>query len=374
MTFKVKALKDIATVTMGQSPKSEYYNNEEKGIPFLQGVRTFGEIFPEIDTYTTKAAKIAEKGDILFTVRAPVGEVNIAPCNLCIGRGLAAISSNNQKFLYYLLKNNKSNYENFSTGTIYSSINKGTLENLEFLIPDEESCIKISDILYNLDQKIILNNKIIANLEAQAQAIFKSWFIDFEPFRDGEFIDSELGRIPEGWKVSTTGDEFIITYGKNLPTKKLLSNGYPVFGGNGKIGYYSEYLYEKPRILVSCRGAASGKVIISTPFSFITNNSLVFNEIEDEYFYYFINLFNNIEFETYVTGSAQPQLTISNSKNIKIIKPKIETIRAFNKICEPMFNLQYKLNQQNNILNTLRDTLLPKLMSGEIDVSQISID
>ena len=84
MEFEKTKLKDFATITMGQSPKSEFYNNEGKGLPFLQGVRTFGEIYPTIDTYTIKGNKIAEKGDILFTVRAPVGDINISPEKLCL--------------------------------------------------------------------------------------------------------------------------------------------------------------------------------------------------------------------------------------------------------------------------------------------------
>lgn len=373
MKFKNQKLKEFANVNMGQSPKSEFYNTTGEGMPFLQGVRTFGEIYPDIDTFTTKSHKIAEKGEILFTVRAPVGDVNICPEKICIGRGLASISSDNNIFLYYLLRNSRKKFNNVSTGTIYSSINKKELENLEFMIPNNDDCIKIADTLFNLDKKIEVNNKIIANLEEQAQAIFKSWFVDFEPFQDGNFVESELGMIPEGWKVSITGKEFDIEYGKNLPTKNLLKNGYPVYGGNGQIGFYNKYLYSKPRLLVSCRGAASGKVGLSKAYSFVTNNSLVFNEKIDEYFYYYKYLFNNIVFENYVTGSAQPQLTIKNSTNIRILIPNKNTISDFNKLVEANLKKQNVLDNENKKLAEIRNALLPKLMSGEIDVSNIKI-
>lgn len=373
MKYKKVRLKEFANVNMGQSPKSEFYNTKGEGMPFLQGVRTFGDMYPYIDTFTTKAHKIAEKGEILFTVRAPVGDVNICPEKICIGRGLASISSENNIFLYYLLRNSKKKFNNVSTGTIYSSINKKELENLEFMIPNNEDCIKIANILFCLDKKIEVNNKIIANLEEQAQAIFKSWFVDFEPFQDGNFVESEQGMIPEGWEVSITGEEFNIEYGKNLPTKNLLENGYPVYGGNGQIGFYNKYLYSKPRLLVSCRGAASGKVGLSKAYSFVTNNSLVFNEKIDEYFYYYKYLFNSIVFENYVTGSAQPQLTIKNSTNIKILVPNKNSICNFNKIIEGNFKEQNILDEENKKLAEIRDALLPKLMSGEIDVSNIKI-
>ncbi len=240
-------------------------------------------------------------------------------------------------------------------------------------VPTLEIQKSIASIMYSLDKKIEVNEKIISNLEEQAQAIFKSWFVDFEPFQDGNFVESELGMIPEGWKVSITGKEFDIEYGKNLPTKNLLKNGYPVYGGNGQIGFYNKYLYSKPRLLVSCRGAASGKVGLSKAYSFVTNNSLVFNEKIDEYFYYYKYLFNNIVFENYVTGSAQPQLTIKNSTNIRILIPNKNIISNFNKLVEANFKKQNVLDKENKKLAEIRDALLPRLMSGEIDVSNIKI-
>lgn len=235
-------------------------------------------------------------------------------------------------------------------------------------IPEIEVQENISKILNSFDQKIEVNKKIIANLEAQAQAIFKSWFVDFEPFQDGNFVESELGLIPEGWEVTTTGLEFNIEYGKQLPTKHLLPEGYPVFGGNGQIGYYNEFLYEKPKLIVSCRGAASGKTGVTLPYSFVTNNSLIFDEKDSQYFYYYKCLFDLLPFNNYVTGSAQPQLTITNSKNIKLLKPSTDEVVRFNRIAKPFFENNLLLNNENQTLAELRDTLLPKLMSGEIDL------
>src|SRR5699024_5253103 len=207
---------------------------------------------------------------------------------------------------------------------------------------------------------------IIANLEEQAQTIFKSWFVDFEPFQDGDFIKSELGELPEKWGMAKLSNLFEIKYGKNLPTKKLEEEGFPVFGGNGQIGYYHEYLFKEPKLLISCRGAASGKVLVSLPNSFITNNSLVMNEFNRDYFHYFKYLFNTIEFENYATGSAQPQITISNIKDIEVVVPTEDIIKKFNKLLNPFFTLQLNLKKENIRLEETRDILLPKLMSGEI--------
>lgn len=125
-------LSDIAAVTMGQSPKSSAYNSNQEGLPFLQGRTTFGDKYPYFDTWTTEWNKEANKGDILFTVRAPVGDINIATTRIAIGRGIAAITPKNVDtiYLYYLLRANKHNFLTSSAGTIFDSINKDALESI----------------------------------------------------------------------------------------------------------------------------------------------------------------------------------------------------------------------------------------------------
>ncbi|NMB29691.1 MAG: hypothetical protein GX991_06520 [Clostridiaceae bacterium] len=309
---------------------------------------------------------------------ATVGKLGILKKEMTTNQACCNLVANPDKcdyrFLFYYLLNNRKAIVSLANGAAQHNINQQIVRDFPFPVIDLAVQQRVAGLISSFDHKIELNNKIIANLEAQAQAIFKSWFVDFEPFQDRAFIESELGLIPEGWMVSTIGREFDIEYGKNLPTKHLSEKGYPVFGGNGQIGFYKEYLYEKPRILVSCRGAASGKVGLSKPYSYVTNNSLVFNEKREEYFYYFKYMFNGIQFENYVTGSAQPQLTIANSKDIKILIPKKEIAIMFNIIIGSYFTNQLTLSEQNRTLAQIRDMLLPKLMSGEIDVNNIKID
>lgn len=136
----LKKLSEISYITMGQSPSSKYYNNEENGLPFLQGRTTFGDKYPYFDTWTTNWNKEAQVNDLLFTVRAPVGDINISPCKIAIGRGLAAIhpTSVSYQYLYYLLISNKSKFITSSAGTIFDSINKNSLESIELYIHDDE--------------------------------------------------------------------------------------------------------------------------------------------------------------------------------------------------------------------------------------------
>lgn len=159
-------LSEIANITMGQSPKGSSYNENKTGKPFLQGRKTFGRIYPYIDTWTTEPNRIAKKGSILMSVRAPVGDVNIANSEICIGRGLCSINAknSNNRYLYYLLINSKSNIVNKSSGTVFDSINRKQLEDLEINIHNEKDQRKISSILSRIDEKIELNTHTNNNL------------------------------------------------------------------------------------------------------------------------------------------------------------------------------------------------------------------
>ncbi|MGC9049258.1 MAG: restriction endonuclease subunit S, partial [Patescibacteria group bacterium] len=198
---------------MGQSPSSRFYTLQQEGLPFYQGVTDFGDRFPKKSIYCINPIKIAEHGDVLFSVRAPVGEVNVAVEKCCIGRGVAALSmkNGNNIFLYYLLKMYAKQLKSIAGGTTYESINKDQIENIEFLIPeDSKEQKRIADILSAFDEKIEVNSKIIKTLEEMASAIFKEWFINFKfpGWEKTKFVDSELGKIPEGWRIGYLGDKF----------------------------------------------------------------------------------------------------------------------------------------------------------------------
>ena len=162
-------LEDIADVTMGQSPKSEFYNSDGEGMPFLQGNRTFGTMYPTFDTYTTKVTKMAKAGDVIMSVRAPVGDLNFTPVDMCLGRGVCGIrmKDGNQKFLFYLLKYYMPLLLKKESGTVFGSVNRNDINGLEVDIPEEESDQKIiARYLTMLDEKIEMNEKINKNLYA----------------------------------------------------------------------------------------------------------------------------------------------------------------------------------------------------------------
>lgn len=160
---------EIVDVTMGQSPKSEFYNAEKKGLPFLQGNRTFGFKYPTFDTYTTVMTKFAKAGDVIMSVRAPVGDLNITPVDICLGRGVCSLrmKNGNQSFLFYMMKYYVSRLIKRENGTIFGSVNKTDINGLEVDIPEGvEEQNKIARYLEMIDDKIELNYSINKNLAA----------------------------------------------------------------------------------------------------------------------------------------------------------------------------------------------------------------
>lgn len=160
-------LEEIVDVTMGQSPKSEYYNIEGKGYPFLQGNRTFGFKYPTFDTYTTVMTKSAKAGDVIMSVRAPVGDLNITPVDMCLGRGVCSLrmKNGNQSFLFYMMKYYIPHLVRKESGTVFGSVNRNDINGLEVDIPEDFLIQeKIARYLEMIDEKIELSNKINNNL------------------------------------------------------------------------------------------------------------------------------------------------------------------------------------------------------------------
>lgn len=164
-----KSIGEIAEIVMGQSPKSEFYNNNGEGMPFLQGNRTFGDLYPTFDTYTTHPVKTAKAGDIIMSVRAPVGDLNITPVDMCLGRGVCALrmKNGNQFYLFYLLMHNVKTLINRESGTVFGSVNyKDIASLLVDYEENEEEQQRIGKFLWSIDQKIEMNKAINDNLAA----------------------------------------------------------------------------------------------------------------------------------------------------------------------------------------------------------------
>lgn len=386
MEFKEVKLGEISNINMGQSPRSEFYS-EFEGTPFLQGNRTFQHIYPLIDTYTNKITKLANKNDILFSVRAPVGDMNIAPVDLCIGRGLCAINStnSNQEFLFYLLKSKLNELESHSTGTIFSSVNKKTLENFIVKVPSDSHQKNIGRLLSNLDKKIEINQNIIANLQELSQTLFKRWFVDFEfpdengnPYKSsgGEMVDSELGEIPKEWSIQTLNDISESYNTKRKPLSKLerekVTSIYPYYGATKIIDYVDDYLFDGKFILVGEDGTVQteeGHPFVQYVWGkfWVSNHAHILkgNNLSDETL---MLILNNIDIEPYITGAVQPKISKKNLNGIKVIIGTKLIYEKFDQYSDIYYKKIREISEEIKNLIELRDTLLPKLMSGELEI------
>ena len=250
-----------------------------------------------------------------------------------------------------------------------ASLNDGMIRRLKIRYPIRRDLQeKIGDVLYKYDSLIENNTKRIRLLEKMAENLYKEWFVRFR-FPGYEKAEMENG-LPKGWKIKRYEDELNVKYGKGLPTDRLTDKGYPVFGSNGQIGYYTSYMYEQPQILISCRGASSGVVNISLPMSFVTNNSLVceIGDKTESVFEYLKYYFLNTNLVQYQTGSAQPQITINNIVKLKMLVPLKEVQNKFAAKVMVFDKEMQNLAKQNTLLARRRDLLLPRLMSGKLEV------
>ena len=275
---------------------------------------------------------------------------------------------NDPKFLYYLCQTMP--FANFGGGSAVPTLNRNHIHPLETKIPVKvEDQRRIASILSSLDRKIELNNKINADLEEMAQAIFKNWFVDFEPFKDGKFVDSELGMIPEGWKVGCLGDIAEITSGKRPPKKskdKTKELFIPLIGASDIMGFTSDVLYERP-ILVIGRVGTHGVVQRFQEKCWPSDNTLV---IESSYYNYVYQLLKGIDYSAINRGSTQPLITQTDVKNTDVIIAPENVLKEYESITSTLFSKHRANIKENSRLSTLRDTLLPRLMSGELEVPE----
>ena len=379
-------LEDIVDVTMGQSPKSEYYNTEGKGYPFLQGNRTFGFKYPTFDTYTTVMTKPAKAGDVIMSVRAPVGDLNITPVNMCLGRGVCSLrmKNGNQDFLFYMMKYYIPHLLKKESGTVFGSVNRNDINGLEVDIPEDAQVQKkIARYLEMIDDKIELNNAINENLQQQAQALFKSWFLDYEPWD---------GTAPNSWLHGKLGDYANIKRGGSpRPIQEYLSDsGLRWLKISDVTGLQTPFIIDikdhiieeglkktvflKAGSLVLSNSATPGIPKILDVDSCIHDGWLYFPEskFSNEYLYLYFKYIRQ-QLVNLSNGSVFNNLKTDILKGYPTILPDEETLQRFDGIIKPMFLQMQNLTRESHDLIDLRDTILPRLMSGELDVSSIQL-
>lgn len=332
------------------------------------------------------STKILPKNSVLFSSRAPIGYVAIAGKEMCTNQGFKSVVPNfntNYMFLYYLLKYNKENIENIGSGTTFKEVSGNTMKSIKVYVPTNiETQKKIASILSALDDKIELNNKINENLEMQAQAIFKSWFVDFENIERvtchaNEYFDISIGKTPprkeHEWFSNNKFDNIKWVSISDMGNCGIYINDSSEYLTRKAIDKFNIKIVPKNTILLSFK-LTIGRIAITNDIM-ATNEAIAHFKTKNqniiEYLYCYLKNFNFQEL-----GSTSSIATAVNSKIIKSMPFTIPTnkeLANFHNVTNGMFNEIRKNQEENQRLAELRDTLLPKLMNGEIDVDDVQV-
>ncbi|MCI6335441.1 MAG: restriction endonuclease subunit S [Bacteroidales bacterium] len=279
-----------------------------------------------------------------------------------------------QNLLCYII--NHTDISGYVTGSAQPKLNQANLLKIPIKIPVNLSDQrKIAGILSALDSKIENNNKINANLEAQAEALFKSWFVDFTPFKDQPFVDSELGPIPQGWKVGTLFDVANLhdRYRRPLSSnqRSLMAKKYPYYGATSLMDFVEDYIFDGEYVLMG----EDGSVVTEKGYPFIqyvwgkiwvNNHAHVLSGKDGFPTELLIPFLKTYNIKGLVTGAVQAKLNQANMAQIQIPIPPKKNINNLSVIIKSIYKKYRLLTEENQRLAALRDTLLPKLMSGEI--------
>lgn len=338
-----------------------------------------------------KNQKELNEQTILVSINGTIGNVAKYNNELCIlGKSacyINVIKEVDKEFIYYVLTsaNFKRNITNEATGTTIKNVSLKQMREYNFNIPcniSDQRCI--ASILSSLDRKIELNNKINADLEEMAQAIFKNWFVDFEPFKDGKFVDSELGMIPEGWKVGSPYEYVKVVYGAPYKSAKFNDNGegFPLIRirdlkdcnpqfytseilpqteyinmGDIVAGMDAEFV---PHIWKGKTGLLNQRVCKLMPQQTSISNLFVLYLMKPE-----------LEFvQSYKTGTTVSHLGKADIDKFVVVLPPLKVVEECSKILDSILQRIKNISAESRTLSLLRDTLLPRLMSGELEVPE----
>ncbi|MCL5028280.1 MAG: restriction endonuclease subunit S [Bacteroidetes bacterium] len=326
-SIKIRDYEEVEII-LGQSPTSKSYNDNKKGMPFLQGKSEFGTIYPIPKIYTTSPLKIANSNDILISVRAPVGDVNLCPYKLCIGRGLAAIKfkKDNSKFYFYWFLHNQKLIESLGIGSTFKAITGEQLKNIKIPIVNIKEQKVICEILSTVDEAIQKADEAIKKTERIKQSMMQKLLT--EGIGHKEFKETKIGKIPKDWKIFELDALFDLSSGitrpKEYSDKKGNEYQIPIFGGNGILGYTNKSNIDEPAIVIGRVGEYCGAVHFADAESWITDNALYTKKFLNPNLYhidYLTVYLRFLQLNRFKKKSGQPLITQTIINKIKIPLP-----------------------------------------------------
>lgn len=381
MIFEQKRLDELGTIITGKTPSTKNEEFWDGKIPFVtpKDIQGTKHIF-ETERYITHKGLNSVKG-----ARLPIGAI----CVSCIGNigylgitmhecvsnqqinSLIVNGDNDKDYVYYLLKSMWPYFKNYEgQSTTLSILNKTQFSKIIVEVPSLANQKKISSILSKIDEKIELNNKINNNLEQQARLLFKSWFVDYLPFGC---------IVPTDWQTMTLGEVSNMSAGGDKP--KVVTQyrdetcKYPIYSNglsdDGLYGYTNEPKIFDESVTVSARGTIGFVCLRHIPYVPIVRLVTLIpkaNVMDAKYLYLYLN-----QLHIRGTGTTQQQLTVPDFRKTTILVPTKSVLDHFSDIVTPLFTEKWANDEENSSLADLRNTLLPKLLSGELDVSDIDL-
>ena len=406
MELKKIHISDIGKVVTGKTPRTSIVENYGGNIPFLtpsddlsyKSVPKTSKTLTEQGLNEVKNCLLPPHSVCVSCIGSDLGKVVMTLEPTITNQQFNSIIPNRQfntDFVYYLmtLVGKELNYLS-KTSTAVPIINKSSFSNYEVEVPNLKKQEKIASILSSLDDKIELNRRINGNLEQQAQALFKAWFVDFEPFKDGKFVDSELGKTPAGWKVGLLNelielqsgfafksDTFVEEGEYRLITIKAVQDGYLDISG---ASYINEVPIKMPHycflqigdMLLSLTGNVGRVCLVGYNNLLLNQRVAKIKPIKEMDRMFAYTLFRRDEFKNRLIylakGTAQLNLSPIETIKQKVIIPPRHILNRYGTIANIMYDLILEKIQENIVLTEQRDTLLPRLMSGELNVNTLT--
>ncbi|MDT9332898.1 restriction endonuclease subunit S [Clostridium perfringens] len=389
--WKIKKLSDVSEIIMGQSPNSNSYNNDGIGIAFFQGKTEFGRINPIVKKWCSNPTKISKPLDILISVRAPVGAVNINNIEACIGRGLGAIRQNefsNYRYLYYAIQQFQDFLLKSAQGSTFEAINSNDLKSLKIPIPSLGEQEKIAEILSTVDEQIDNTEKLIQKNQELKKGLMQQLLT--KGIGHTEFKKTELGEIPKDWEIKLLED-LSIKIGDGLhgtPVYNKKGKYYFINGNNlneGKIVLTDETKmidkleYEKYKkelnentILLSLNGTIGNlsfynyeNIVLGKSVGYINLN----DDIDKIYIFYALSS-EDIKkyFYKELTGTTIKNLSLNTLRRTKIKVPTILEQEKIALIVSSIDEKIEKIKEKKENLNEIKKGLMQQLLNGKIRV------
>jgi len=313
LCMNYELLADVAQIIMGQSPPSSTYNTVGEGLPFYQGKADFGDMYPTPRVYCTEPSRVAEAGDILISVRAPVGPTNISRERSAIGRGLSVIRAGkklDRDFLLYFLRFYEPELAKAGTGSTFAAIAREDLETIKIPLPPLSEQKRIASLLARADRLRGLRRVAREQCDSLLQSVFLEMF-------------GNINENNKGWHTTTIGQSMKLKSGDFLSSEMMDTRGiYPVYGGNGINGYHSAYMFDEPKICIGRVGVYCGAVHVTQQKSWITDNALYIEEIPANLNLVF--LANYLKFKNlnqFADQAGQPLISQGRLTNVDIWLP-----------------------------------------------------